>query len=130
MIKKDKFKVALRILKYSTFYELLSKNDSSTTQFTHGAEPFLRSHQFCNYSRIFQPFVEPEGSFLCSQEPSTGPYPEPDKSNPYHPISLGYILILSAHLHLGLPSSLFPSGSPISYMHSSPPPFVLHALPT
>jgi hypothetical protein len=22
----------------------------------------------------------------CSQEPSTGPYPEPDGSNPYHPI--------------------------------------------
>jgi hypothetical protein len=28
----------------------------------------------------------PKGSLACSQEPSTGPYPEPDKSNPYHPI--------------------------------------------
>jgi hypothetical protein len=27
-----------------------------------------------------------EGSLLCSQEPSTGPYPEPDQSSPYHPI--------------------------------------------
>jgi hypothetical protein len=26
--------------------------------------------------------MEPEGSSLCSQEPETGPYPEPDKSNP------------------------------------------------
>jgi hypothetical protein len=26
--------------------------------------------------------MEPEGSLLCSQEPSTGPYPEPDESNP------------------------------------------------
>jgi hypothetical protein len=29
--------------------------------------------------------MEPEGSLLCSQEPSTGPYPEPDQSNSYHP---------------------------------------------
>jgi hypothetical protein len=30
--------------------------------------------------------MEPEGSLPRSQEPSTGPYPEPDQSNPYHPI--------------------------------------------
>jgi hypothetical protein len=30
--------------------------------------------------------MEPVGSLLCSQEYSTGPYPEPDYSNPYHPI--------------------------------------------
>jgi hypothetical protein len=30
--------------------------------------------------------MEPEGSLPCSQEPSTGPYTEPDQSNPYHPI--------------------------------------------
>jgi hypothetical protein len=31
-------------------------------------------------------FKEPEGSSPCSQEPSTGPYPEPVWSSPYHPI--------------------------------------------
>jgi hypothetical protein len=48
----------------------------------------------------------------CSQEPSIGPYPEPYKSNPSHPISLRSILILSTHLRLGLPRGLFPSGFP------------------
>jgi hypothetical protein len=28
--------------------------------------------------------MEPEGSLPCSQDPSTGPYPEPDQSNSYH----------------------------------------------
>jgi hypothetical protein len=31
-------------------------------------------------------FKEPEGSSPRSQEPFTGPYPEPDRSSPYHPI--------------------------------------------
>jgi hypothetical protein len=31
--------------------------------------------------------MEPEGSLSWSQEPATGPYPEPDESNP-HPQTL------------------------------------------
>jgi hypothetical protein len=30
--------------------------------------------------------MEPEGSLLCSQEPSTSLYPQPDPLSPYHPI--------------------------------------------
>jgi hypothetical protein len=30
--------------------------------------------------------METESSLPCSQEPSTGTYPEPDQSSPYHPI--------------------------------------------
>jgi hypothetical protein len=37
--------------------------------------------------------MEPEGSLPCSQQPSTGPYPEPDRSSPYHPILSLYTLL-------------------------------------
>jgi hypothetical protein len=37
------------------------------------------------YTQLYQTFMEPEGLLLCSQEPSIGPYPEPDKSNPHTP---------------------------------------------
>ena len=50
--------------------------------------------------------MEPEGSLLHSQEPTTCSYPESDQSSPC-PIS---ILVLSSHLRLDLPSGLFPSG--------------------
>jgi hypothetical protein len=49
------------------------------------------------------------------------------QSIPPNPISLRSILILSIHIHLGLPGGLFPSG----FFHKNPiwVPFVLHALP-
>jgi hypothetical protein len=51
----------------------------------------LRSCQLCSHSRTSQHFIEPGGSLPCSQEPSTGPYPEPDQSNPYHSILSLYL---------------------------------------
>jgi hypothetical protein len=53
---------------------------------SYGAEPFLGSCQLCSYSRTSQHFMYLDGSSPCSQEPSTGPYPKPDRSSPYHPI--------------------------------------------
>jgi hypothetical protein len=45
----------------------------------------------------------------CLQEPTTSLCPEPDVFRPPPlPVSLRYILILSTHLRLGLPSGLFP----------------------
>jgi hypothetical protein len=97
---------------------------------TPGVQPFLRSRQLCSFSRASWHFMEPEGSLPCSQEPSTGPYPEPEQSNPSHPISLRSILILFIHLHRGLPSGLFPSGFRTNIVYAFVfAPLLLHALP-
>jgi hypothetical protein len=67
-----------------------TKNITDTYLLTYlliyGTEPFLRSCQLCSPSGTSQLFMEPEGSIPCSQEPSTGQYPEPYQSNPLHPI--------------------------------------------
>jgi hypothetical protein len=72
---------------------------------------YLRSWSLPEKLPIVQPFKNFPAFYetltlsSCSQEPSTGPYPEPVRSSPHHPIlSLWYILILYTHLRLGLPS--------------------------
>jgi hypothetical protein len=60
--------------------------------------------------------MEPKGSLLCSQEPPTSPYPEPDRSSPTYLSKI--FLILSAHVHLGLHSGLFPSVFPINILYA------------
>jgi hypothetical protein len=53
---------------------------------TDGTEQLLRSRHIFSHSRTSHHFIEPEGSLQCSQESSTGPYPEPDQSYPSQPI--------------------------------------------
>jgi hypothetical protein len=64
----------------------------------------------CTHSVVSQHFMELEGSLPRTQELSTCTYPEPDQFSRQHSIlSLHLNVIL---LHLGLPSILFPIGSP------------------
>jgi hypothetical protein len=41
--------------------------------------------------------MEPKGSLLCSQEPATCPYPEPNESNP-HPQTLFHKFLINIQL--------------------------------
>jgi hypothetical protein len=91
-LARENKSAGLLVLEASLAPEPLSKrygrehNTTHSHSLNHGAEPFLRSCQLCIYSRTSQRFRETEGSLPPSQEPSTGPYPEPDRSNPSHPI--------------------------------------------
>jgi hypothetical protein len=55
--------------------------------------------------------MSPEGLLPCSQQPSTGPYPEQlEPTGLSHPVYLSSILTQSSHLNLCLRSSLFLPG--------------------
>jgi hypothetical protein len=66
------------------FKKHVTRDDTYTN--IHKGPIYTNKHMNNTYTRISQHFMEPEVSLPCSQEPSTGPYPEPDLSNPYHPI--------------------------------------------
>lgn len=64
------------------------------------------------WSRNYPPFMEPQGSSPCLQEPATtDPCSELDEYNPHtlNPIFLICTLILSFHLHIDLLCALFTS---------------------
>jgi hypothetical protein len=52
------------------------------------AGDFLGKLTVTQLSGNFLPFMKPEGSLPRSQEPATGPYPEPDASTPHLPTAL------------------------------------------
>jgi hypothetical protein len=96
---------------------------------THGAGPFLRRCQLCSHSRAFYRFMEHESSLPHSQEPSTGPCPDPIHTIPSY-LSKIHFNIVHTHLRLGLPSGLFPYDFPINILHAFLfSQIVLHALP-
>jgi hypothetical protein len=75
----------------------------------------------CNYSRNTQNSMELEDSLPCSQEPSTDPYPKPDRSSSHIiPSYLSKIRFnfIYPPLRLGLPSGIFPSGFPANILHA------------
>ena len=67
--------------------------------------------------------MEPQSSLPHSQAPVTCPYTDPARSSPYlpppHHTSCRSILILHSHLHVGLPSGLFPSGFPTLTLYTT-----------
>jgi hypothetical protein len=48
--------------------------------------PFWEADSHSASQQIPPPFMEPIVSLPCSQEPATGPYPEPVASSPHLPI--------------------------------------------
>jgi len=63
--------------------------------------------------------MEPESSLPQSQVPTICPYSQPDQSSLCpHPTSWRSILMFWSHLHLDLPSGLFPSGLTTKTLHA------------
>jgi hypothetical protein len=56
---------------------ICNKRSNSMEQ-TPSSEAYSRSAS----QEIFSPFMEPEGSLLCSQDPGNTVYPQPDESKP------------------------------------------------
>jgi hypothetical protein len=98
------------------------------TYLLNGAEPFLRSHHCAATQDL--PSILWNLKVHHSVHKSPPLVPTLSQIDPVHtnPSSLRSVLILSTHLCLGLPSGLLLAFPPISYMHSSSPSFVLHAL--
>ena len=89
------------------------------TYLLHAAENFLRSQQVLSQSGNSRILWNPKIHYRSHK--SLPPVPILSQIDPVHvphPNSRRFILILSFHLHLGLPSGLLPSGFPIKTLHA------------
>jgi hypothetical protein len=59
---------------------------------------FLENLEVANLAKVFYALIKFEYSLPYSQEPETGPYPEPEDSSPHAYL---IFLILSYHVDLG-----------------------------
>ena len=71
--------------------------------------PSREANRFSASQEIPQILWNPKVSLQYSQQPVTGPCPEPDQSSPHHPFMF---LEDPSHLRPGLPSGPFPAVSP------------------
>jgi hypothetical protein len=86
---------------------------------TYGAQPFLKSRQLYSHSITSQHFMEPKVHHRVHKSLQWSlSWARLTKSTQSNPISLRFILILSIHLRLGLPSGLLPCGFPTNILYA------------
>ena len=97
------------------------------TYLLHGAESFLSSYLVCIYSRNSCISRNPKVHYRTHKHtPPVSILGQPNPVHMPHPTSWRSSLILYTHLHLGLPSGLFP----LRFPHQDPihPPLLTHTL--
>ena len=86
----------------STF-EMWQKIFSESLQITKDLTPWSscsrEANCFLASQELSSHFVEPKGSLLCSQEPTTCPYSEPDESNPIPILFFEYRFQFYLHIY-------------------------------